>query len=381
MSTTTRKFLDNEKLLNLAIRILIALIILTAAALLAYRYYYYNIQLREKIPAYQALRQLEKEVRKNPLNINARIQLASAYIAVKQYDDAIQQCYEVLKVDKENQAAMVLAGFSYVEKGEYDEAIKILKKEIDTYSGAGFAMENRWLADAFFYTGVAYWKKKDLDKAIYHVSRAALIRRTDADTSFFLGRLYYEKKLYNNAETYFQRAISFDPKYIDAHYGLARVYERMDLLGMAVNEYERTYRLNPKLKDAKEKSDELFDKLSATVDKSPTVDNLIQLGYACMGRRDFVSAYKALDRAIRKEPENPSVYYALGYVVEREWAEQKDKNTVAAQKLKKKAEDYYKKTLELDPEYEGAMAGLKRIQLGIAEEEVIKRRIKVRGKG
>lgn len=380
MSVTTRKFLDNEKFLNLAIKILIALIIITVAAFFAYRYYYYDIQLREKIPAYQALRQLEKEVRKNPLNINARIQLATAYIAVKQYDDAIQQCYEVLKVDKENQAAMVLAGFSYVEKGEYDEAIKILKKEIDTYSGAGFAMENRWLADAFFYTGVAYWKKKDLDKAIYHVNRAALIRRTDADTNFFLGRLYFEKKLYNNAETYFQKAISFDPKYIDAHYGLARVYERMDLLGIAVNEYERTYRLNPKLKDAKEKSDELFDKLSATVDKSPTVDNLIQLGYACMGRRDFVSAYKALDKAIREEPENPSVYYALGYVVEREWAEQRDKDTVAAQKLKKKAEDYYKKTLELDSEYEGAMAGLKRIQLGIAEEEVIKRRVKVKDK-
>lgn len=380
MSVSIRRVLDNERFLDLAIKILIALLFLTVAAFFAYRYYFYDVQLREKLPPYQALRQLEEEVRKNPLNINARIQLASAYIAVKRYDDAIRQCYEVLKVDKENQAAMVMAGFAYIEKGEYDEAIKILKKEIDTYAGAGFALENRWLADAYFYTGVAYWKKGNLDKAIYNVGRAALIRRTDADTHFFLGRLYYEKKLYTNAETYFQKAISFDPKYVDAHYGLAKVYEKMGLLGMAVNEYERTYRLNSKIKEAKEKSDELFKKLKSTVDKKPTVDNLIQLGYACMGRRDFVSAYKALDMAAELEPNNPSVLYAFGYVLEREWAEQKDKDSVAAQKLKKKAEEYYKKTLKLDPEYEGAMAGLRRLQLGISEEEVIKRRIKVKGK-
>lgn len=378
MASSVRRLLENEKLLDTATRVVIALIIATVLAIIGYRYYFYNIKQVEELPVNKTILELENQVRKNPLNITYRIQLASAYIAVKRWDDAIRQCLEVLKVDKENQAALTMAGFAYMQKGEYNKALEMYKKEIDTYAGAGMALENKYLEEALFNTGVIYWKKGDLDKALYYVNRAALIRRTDADVMFFLGRLYYEKGLLNNAETYFQKAIRFDPKYLDAHYGLAKVYEKMGLLGMAVNEYERAYSIDSKRKEFREKSDELLEKLVSKTEKDPSFENLIQLGFAYMGRKEWDNCFKVLEKAVKMQPENPQGYYALGYAYERAWANFKDKDEVKANSYKTKAIEAYDNCLQRDKEYEGALAGKKRITLGITEEEVILRDVKVK---
>lgn len=378
MSSVTRRILDNERFLDIAIRTTIFLIIVVLAVFAGYRYYFYNVKLAEELPVNKVILELEEQVRKNPLDTNARIQLASAYIAVKRWDDAIQQCHEVLKIDKENQAALTMAGFAYMQKEEWDKALEMYEKEIEIYSVAGMTFENKYLEEAYFNAGVIYWKLGDLDKAIYNVNRAALIRRADADVFFFLGRLYYEKGLLANAEENFQKAIRFVPNYYDAHIGLARVYEKMGLLGMAVNEYERAYRIDDSKKDVREKADEVFEKLKSEAEGNPTVDNLVQLGYAYMGRHEFEQAYEVLNRAREKEPDNPLVYYALGYTYEREWALNRDSNPTKAEELKKKAVEAYDKCLELDPEYQGALAGKKRIELGVTEEEVILRDVKVK---
>jgi len=392
MGIAKRGLLDNERVLDIAIRVVAAMIILTLAIYLGVRYYHDNVELQRELPAYKAMKDLEDAVRKNPLDLAARTKLASAYISLRMWDKAIEQCNEVLKVDKENQACLTMAGFAYMQKGDYTSALKYYEKEIDAYSYAGYALENKWLEDAYFNAGVIYWKKKNLDKAISYVNSAALIRRTDADVWFFLGRLYYEKKLYNNAEQAFQKALRFVPNYPDALLGLGKVYEKTDMWGLAVNFYERAYRADPKLKEAKERSDALMEKLvqkSNKIDinnaKPEDADTLIQLGYAYMGRREFAKAYEAFDRAILINPKSAVAYYAYGYAYERQWAAEKEKldqttTTPTLEALKKKAEEKYKKCLALDPEYEGAMAGLKRLSLGITEEEVIQRDVIVRQK-
>lgn len=377
MAFSVKRFFDNERILDNLIRVVLALIVLVVLIIIGYRYYFYNVKQVHELPVNKTIRELETQVRKNPLNINARIRLASAYIAVKRWDDAISQCLEVLKVDKENQAALTMAGFAYMQKGQYNKALEMYKKEIETYGNAGMALENKYLEEALFYTGIIYWKKGNIDKAIYYAHRAALIGRTNADIMFFLGRLYYEKGLLNNAETYFQKAIRFDPKYLDAHYGLARVYEKMGFLGMAVNEYERAYALDKTKKEFKEKSEELLEKLQAKSKKNPNFDTLIQLGFAYMGRKEWDLAVKSIKRAIEMKPEDPQGYYALGYTYERAWAYYKDSDEVKSNKYKEQAIQAYDKCLSIEKDYEGALAGKKRLNLGITEEEVILREVKV----
>lgn len=378
MASNVRRIFNNERFLDTLLRVVVVLIFLTLLAMAGYRYYFYNVKQVRELRVNKTILELENMVRKNPLNITYRLQLASAYITVKRWDDAIRQCLEVLKVDRENQAALTMAGYAYLQKGQYDKALEMYKKEIDTYGTAGMALENKYLEEALFFTGVIYWKKGDRDKAIYYARRAALIGRTNADIQFFLGRMYYEKGLLNNAETHFQNAIRFDPKYLDAHVGLARVYEKMDLLGMAVNQYERAHALDPSKKEFKEKSDELFEKLEARVGKDPTFDNLVQLGFAYMGRKEWSKSFEAMERAVKLEPNNAQGHYALGYAYERAWAFYREKDEVKAGQYKNKALQAYERCIQLDEEYEGALAGKKRIELGITEEEVIQRRVKVK---
>lgn len=389
MSLVRRGLLDNERVLDIAIRVVVALIVLTLVGFVGARYYFDTVELQKELPAYKAMKDLENAVRKNPLDLAARTKLASAYISLRMWDKAIEQCNEVLKVDKENQACLTMAGFASMQKGDFTSALKYYEKEIDTYSYAGYAFENKWLEEAYFNAGVIYWKKKNLDKAISYVNSAALIRRTDADVWFFLGRLYYEKKLYNNAEQAFSKALRFVPNYPDALLGLGKVYEKTDMWGMAINYYERAYRADNKLEEARERSDALMEKLAARANrvdvkkaKPEDAEVLIQLGFAHMGRRRFDEAYEAFEKAILIDPKNATAYYAYGYAYEREWAFEKGKldattTTPLLEQLKKKATEKYNKALALDPEYEGALAGIKRLRLGVAEEEVIQREVKV----
>ncbi len=233
-----RLFIPGERWLDRAIWVMVALILITAAVFGAF-YLASRYRMAKKTVVYEAGEKLAEQVRKNPLDIEARVALGRSYLARGLYDKAIDQFKEALKIDEEHQGAIVFMGIAYMGKGDYDKALKQFETEIRLYEKAGFAKENRWLEQAYYNKGVILFKQKKYDDAVIYVRKALGIRRTDADSHFLLGRIFLEKGAYDDAITEFRQCLRFDPKFADAHYGMGLAYEKKELKDEAIAAYKK----------------------------------------------------------------------------------------------------------------------------------------------
>jgi tetratricopeptide (TPR) repeat protein len=347
-----------DDLLPKLVKIVAILVAFVAISFGSY-YAYFAYLKRTSTPAHQLVKVYEEAVRKNPLDVNLRVQLGEAYLAVNRPNDAIKQFKEALKIEEDNQGALVGMGKAYMQKNQYDKAKEYFKKEIRYYETAGMRFENRFLEQAYYNMAIIYWKKKDYENAIMYAKKAASgIGRGHYDNFFLLGRIYLDQKNYKGAKTAFEKVISLDPKFADGHYGLGLTLEKIGEYGKAVEEFNKTVKLAEGFKDAEEKRDSIFSKLKENVESSRTPENLYQLGTAYTGLENYEEAIELLQEAIKKKPDYVEAVYALGRAYEK-----KEDN--------KKAKAYYEKALEIRGDYEPALAALKRMKLGLKEEEVI----------
>ncbi len=347
-----------DELLPKLVKIVALLVVLVAIALGSY-YAYFTYLKRTSTPAHQLVRFYEEAVRKNPLDVNLRVQLGEAYLAINRPDDAIKQFKEALKIEEDNQGALVGMGKAYFMKEQYDKAKEYFKKEIRYYETAGMRFENRFLEQAYYNMALIYWKKKDYKNAIMYAKKAASgIGKAHYDNFFLLGRIYLDQKNYEGAKIAFEKVISLDPKFADGHYGLALTLEKMGEDGRAVEEFNKAAKLARGFEEAEKKRDNLFSRLKKNVETSRTAENLYQLGTAYTGLENYEEAIKLLKEAIKKKPDYVKAVFALGRAYEK-----KGDN--------KSAKAYYQKALKIQKDYEPALAALKRMRLGLKEEEVI----------
>jgi len=245
-----------DRLIDWSIGIVIVLIIISGAGFGGY-YYYTQRQMSKEARVTGLSAKYAKEVRKNPLDADARVALAQAYITEGEYSKAITQLKEALKINSEHQGAVFAMGLAYMEKGDLKNAEKWFQKEVETFGTAGYKMENKYLEGSYYYLGEVYFRKKDYGKALGFAAQATEIGRANADNHFLMGRIYLAKGSYEEAAIKFQEALKFDPKYADAHYGLAQAYEKQGEKKKAIEEYETVQKLAPNFEGAQEAIDRL----------------------------------------------------------------------------------------------------------------------------
>lgn len=116
--------------------------------------------------------------------------------------------------DAKNNLARVL-----IEKGESNEAIKLLEKVLDdlTYDRPAKATLN---------LGIAYFRLKKFDEARSHFTKALKYGRDNCLANNYLGRSFFEEKNYKNATTALDHAVSFckNLQFDEPHYYSALSY-------------------------------------------------------------------------------------------------------------------------------------------------------------
>jgi tetratricopeptide (TPR) repeat protein len=180
------------------------------------------------------------------------VRLGILYTQAGRVDDAIVQFDQALKVARDHQEALLYAGIAYMNKQEYDKALKYLDKEIKYYKNTSMAGANPSLEQAYYYGGVAYWKKKDYDKALDYLNRALIIKSARSDTYLVIGRIYLDKKSYDEAIGAFSKALQFDPSYADALYGSGVAYEAKGEKTKALDAYKAALKSQSDFKDAQQ---------------------------------------------------------------------------------------------------------------------------------
>jgi Flp pilus assembly protein TadD len=147
----------------------------------------------------------------------------------KEYDEAISDYTEAIRLKPDYADAYFSRGKAYDEKNEYDKAISDYTEAI------------RLKPDFFtyYFRGVAYDAKKEYDKAISDYTDAISLSLNDADAYFNRGYAYNEKKEYDKAISDYTEAIRLKPDDPNAYHNRGLAYESRGKLDKAKADYAK----------------------------------------------------------------------------------------------------------------------------------------------
>jgi len=198
-------------------------------------------QLFEKRDYDAAIQELTEAIKLNPKLAEAYAYRARAYNGKDDYDRGLYDSNEAIRLNKKLAMGYFARGSSYYYgKEDYDraiadfnEAIKLDPKFANAYTNRGIVFSDkneydRAIADfnevikldpkAYAYTnrGLAYSNKNDYDRAIADYNEAIKLDLEFAYAYFFRGLAYSNKNDYDRAIADFNEALRIDPNFTDA---------------------------------------------------------------------------------------------------------------------------------------------------------------------
>lgn len=212
--------------------------------------------------------------------IEARYNLAIAYLNDAQYSEAITEFEAVIKLDADFIDAHCGLSRAYLElnqldkaetsvkaaitlNSDYPQALSLVDRLSGTYYERGITQLNdedyRESISTFekvssldanykhtsYNLGLAYIGLKNYDNAIAALQSAIDNDSALEDVHYHIGFAYIEQKQFDKAIQHLEQAIITDPNFLHAHYNLACAYRETGNLEAATNAVTETLRLEP----------------------------------------------------------------------------------------------------------------------------------------
>jgi len=160
----------------------------------------------------KAIDDFSEAIRLNPKDAIAFGNRGNAYDSKQEFDKAIADYSEAIRIDPKRALAFALRGMVYTEKKDYDKAIADFSEAIRLDPKNAAAFRNR---------GVAYYRKKDYDKAIADYSEAIRLDPKNAAAFVIRGVAYRKRQEYDKAIQDYSEAVRLDPRNANASRNLA----------------------------------------------------------------------------------------------------------------------------------------------------------------
>lgn len=196
---------------------IIVIVVFTVALIalgffVGYRFYWNQYDNRPQVVKNEET--FKAQVRANPKDVNAVLNLGWTYYEEGKYEKALAQYKKALKIDKGNIGAMYNIGLVYMDMKKYGEAekelLKLLKKaplhELGNYTLAQ-----------------VYRKSKQYDKAIEQYNKTLKITPAQSNIITELGQTYEAKGMKKEAAQAYRDALKYVPDLKEAKEGLARL--------------------------------------------------------------------------------------------------------------------------------------------------------------
>jgi tetratricopeptide (TPR) repeat protein len=132
-------------------------------------------------------------------------------------------------------------GIAYMNKGDYDQAIRAYTKAIELKSDYAFAYSNR---------GLAYNDIRDFGRAIRDYAKAIELKPGYAEAYYNRANAYIDMNDFGRAMQDYAKAIELKPDYVEAYYNRGNAYNNMRDHDRAIRDYSRAIELRPDYAEA-----------------------------------------------------------------------------------------------------------------------------------
>jgi len=159
------------------------------------------------------------------------------YSDTKDYDRAIADFNQALKLDPNDAIAYNERGLAYYHNKDYDRAIADFNQAIKLNPTFAIAYNNR---------GFAYYDLKDYDRAFADFNQAIKLNPSIPIVYQGRGLVYLDKKDYDRAIADFNQALKLDPKFARPYNGRGLVYLDKKDYDRAIADFNQALKLDPK---------------------------------------------------------------------------------------------------------------------------------------
>jgi tetratricopeptide (TPR) repeat protein len=237
-----------------------------------------------------------------------------AYVKKGEYDRAIQDYDEAIRLDPNFAKAFNNRGAAYAAKGENDRAIQDYDEAIRLNPNEAIPFGNR---------GFAYDKKGQYDRAIQDFDKVIQLNPNDAKAFYIRGLAYDHKGQYDRAIQDYDGAIRLDPNDAIAFWGRANAYDKKGQYDREIQDFDKVIRLMPNNADAFYNRGNAYDKKGQYDRAIQDYGEAIRLNpnstmalenrgntYRIKGQYD--RAIQDLDEAIRLNPNDAKAFHIRG---------------------------------------------------------------------
>jgi len=172
----------------------------------------------------------------NPQFLPAYFCKADMYVMSDKIREAIDVYTDLLVEDSSNTRALCDLANCYVRTGDYYEALRLFKVSIDISCDC---------ADAFYGTGIVYFRQKKYNLSISTIKKAISIEPQIAEYWLMLGEVYCRTRKLNKAIDAFSRASDLNPDDPEAKFAYAQVLFRKRRIHEAIYILMRIYEREP----------------------------------------------------------------------------------------------------------------------------------------
>ena len=229
-----------------------------------------------------------------------------AYYDKQQYDKAIADFTEAIRINPADASGYVGRGAAYLNKDELHRAIADFSEALKLSPGQAFAHLQR---------GIAYHRIGESDKALEDYSEAIKLTPKDPTPYVNRGILYYTKKgQYEAAINDFDKALQLNPKEVNALINRGITYRQRSETDKALADFGEAIRQGMQTSDllrlvnqAERGKD---PELARTADQ--VAHAYYQRGMALIDKQDYEGALNDFNMTMRINPKEPRAYLGRG---------------------------------------------------------------------
>jgi tetratricopeptide (TPR) repeat protein len=306
-----------------------------------------NLKALEKDAA-GAEKALKQVIQISPEYAPAYVQLGLLYNLLKRRADALASFKKALeKNPRQTDALAFLVGIFIADK-KFDDALQVCEKQKDK---VGENPANLALID--YLEGNTFLARGDSKKAEEHFKKAMETEPNLLAPYVALAEIYAREKKYDESIAGYEAVLSKNPKYLAGYMAIGTIY---DLKGEG-QKAEAYYRKALEIKrDFGPAANNLAWNLSergGNIDEALTYAQIAKeqmpnsaavmdtLGWVYLLKASYLNAIAEFQDSLARDPSNPVVNYHLGLAYHKN-------------KEQAKAQEYFQKALELNPNFKGA---------------------------